>query len=277
VQGPGGFIGGNNELALALVMTIPLMRYLHLQTKNAMVKMGLAGAMLLTSLAAIGSQSRGALVAMALMGSIFWFKSRKKFATGLLIVIATLIVVSVMPDQWYARMNTIETYDQDESALGRINAWWAAWNLANARFFGGGFETWQWGMFQLYGPDPENVRAPHSIYFQVLGEHGWIGLIFFLTLLALTWMKCSAVIRLAKKRSDIDWARDLAAMVQVSLVGYMSAGAFLGLANFDFFYHLIVVAVVVHAIAKSPAPAKVESRNAVEAVLDGGSNALRRT
>ena len=31
VQGPGGFIGGNNELALALTMTIPLMRYLHLQ------------------------------------------------------------------------------------------------------------------------------------------------------------------------------------------------------------------------------------------------------
>ena len=252
VQGPGGFIGGNNELALALVMTIPLMRYLHLQATNRRVKVALAIAMLLTALAAIGSQSRGALVAMSLMGAIFWFKSRHKFTTALLIAIAVLIVVGVMPESWYQRMNTINTYDQDDSALGRINAWWAAWNLANARFFGGGFETWSWTMFQMYGPDPENVRAPHSIYFQVLGEHGWVGLAIFLTLLALTWMKCSAVIRMAKKRPEIEWARDLAAMIQVSLVGYMSAGAFLGLANFDYFYHLVVVAVVLHQLVALP-------------------------
>jgi len=258
VQGPGGFIGGNNELALALTMTVPLMRYLQLQTKRANVKAGLVAAMLLTVVAAIGSQSRGALVALALMGTIFWFKSRNKLATGMLITIAVLVVASIMPEQWYARMDTINTYEQDGSALGRINAWWAAWNLANARFFGGGFETWGWSMFQLYAPDPENVRAPHSIYFQVLGEHGWVGLAIFLTLLLLTWLKCSAVIRLAKKRPDITWARDLAAMVQVSLVGYMSAGAFLGLANFDYFYHLIMLAVVAHHLASPSQPVSVD-------------------
>ena len=278
VQGPGGFIGGNNELALALVMTIPLIRYLHLQAQDKKVKAGLALAMLLMALAAVGSQSRGALVAVSLMGAIFWFKSRNKFATGLLIVLAVLIVASVMPEEWYQRMNTMNTYDQDESAIGRINAWWAAWNLANARFFGGGFETWRWSMFQLYGPDPENVRAPHSIYFQVLGEHGWIGLTIFLSLIALTWMKCSAVIRMAKKRPEIEWARDLAAMLQVSLVGYMSAGAFLGLANFDYFYHLIVVAVVLHhlVVSHKPIGLSAESGDPVQPSPDMGSGPLRR-
>ena len=279
VQGPGGFIGGNNELALALTMTIPLMRYLHLQAKNTKIKAGLVAMMLLTAIAAIGSQSRGALVALLLMGTMLWFKSRNKFTTGLLIVIAVLIVASVMPEQWYERMSTINTYDEDGSAQGRINAWWAAWNLANSRFFGGGFETWGWDMFQLYGPDPENVRAPHSIYFQVLGEHGWVGLVMFLTLLALTWLKCSTVIRLAKKGPEIGWARDLAAMVQVSIVGYMSAGAFLGLANFDYFYHLVMLAVVVHHLVTSSELASVDvERRGTEKLASGaGVGVLQRS
>ena len=91
VQGPTGtFIGGNNEMALALVMTIPLMRYLHLQEKNKLIKLGLAIGMLLTALAAVGSQSRGALVGLALMGTMFWLKSRNKFATALLIAVAAV-------------------------------------------------------------------------------------------------------------------------------------------------------------------------------------------
>jgi len=68
-SGPAGtFIGGNNELALALVMAIPLIRYLHLQETRKLFKIGLASAMVLTGVAAIGSQSRGGLVAMAAMG-----------------------------------------------------------------------------------------------------------------------------------------------------------------------------------------------------------------
>ena len=31
---PSTFIGGNNEIGLALIMTVPLMRYLHLQAKS---------------------------------------------------------------------------------------------------------------------------------------------------------------------------------------------------------------------------------------------------
>lgn len=249
VQGPfGTFIGGNNELALALIMTIPLIRYLQLQEKSKLIRLGLAIGMTLTALAAVGSQSRGALVGMAAMGTMFWLKSRNKLATALLIIVAGVVVSQVMPEEWYERMNTIETYDEDASAQGRINMWWMAWNLANDRIFGGGFEFWRVQLFSGYAPDPTNIRAAHSIYFQVLGDHGWVGLILFLALLGLTWRKCSTVIRLAKQRDDATWARDLAAMLQVSIVAYMSAGAFLGLAYFDYIYHLIAVAVVVHAL-----------------------------
>ena len=38
VWGPGGFVEGNNELALALVTTLPLVRYLQLQAKDKWLK-----------------------------------------------------------------------------------------------------------------------------------------------------------------------------------------------------------------------------------------------
>ena len=59
--------------------------------------------------------------------------------------------------------------------MGRINAWHTAFNLAKDRVTGGGFDTFQGPTFRKYAPEPENVHAAHSIYFQVLGDHGFIG------------------------------------------------------------------------------------------------------
>ncbi len=82
----------------------------------------------------------------------------------------------------------------------------------------------------------------------MLGEHGWVGLGMFLLLLFFTWRSGSWIISHTRHREDLLWARDLAAMVQVSLVGYMSAGAFLGLQYFDLFYHLVAIIVVTRAL-----------------------------
>jgi len=253
VQGPlGTFIGGNNELALALVMTIPLMRYLHLQETRKWIKTGLMAAMLLTALAAVGSQSRGALVALAITGAIFWFKSRGKLLMALLLLGAVGMTLTIMPQEWYDRMQTIKTYQEDESALGRINAWWTAYNVAKDRVTGGGFEMFQRPVFKQYAPEPERVHDVHSIYFEMLGEHGFIGLFLFLTMLGLTWLKCGSIIRKAKRNPDLNWARDLAAMIQVSMIAYMSGGAFLGLAYFDYIYHLVALTAIIGYLITRP-------------------------
>ena len=250
VQGPyGSFLGGNNEMALALVMTVPLMRYLQLQAQRRLVRHGLAISMVLTVVAIVGTQSRGALVALALTGAIFWVKSRHKMVTAIVMAVALAGTISFMPQEWVDRMGTIRTYEQDRSAQGRITAWWTAYNLAKNRFTGGGFETFQARVFVLYSPEhTADSRDVHSIYFETLGEHGFVGLSLFLLLLGMAWAKCGSIIRFAKKRPELIWARDLAAMIQVSFVGYMSAGAFLGLAYFDYIYHLVIVVVAMHHI-----------------------------
>jgi probable O-glycosylation ligase (exosortase A-associated) len=243
VLGPdGSFIAGNNELALALLMAIPLMRYLQLTEPKRWVRQSLGAAMVLTGLSVVGSQSRGALIGGIAIMVFLWLKSRQKLMTAILIGFAVALIALVMPQEWYDRMATIETYQKDGSALGRINAWWTAWNVAVSHpLVGGGFDMFQAPTFDLYAPDNSRVYYAHSIYFQVLGEHGFVGLFLFLLLGFLAWRTASRVIRAAKSDSQHKWASDLAAMAQVSLIGYASAGAFLGLAYFDLPYHLVTI------------------------------------
>lgn len=245
VQGPAGtFIGGNNEIALALVMTIPLIRYLHLQAKRQWVKWGLVTAMVLSGVAAIGSQSRGGLLAMLAMGLFLWLKTRHRMVTALYMLVAIGIVAAVMPQAWYDRMSTIRTYEQDDSAMGRINAWHTAFNVAKDRVTGGGFETFRPPTFRQYAPEPFRVHDVHSIYFEVMGEHGFIGFALFMAIALFTWRRGSQIIRACKRDPERKWAADLASMLQVSFIGYAAGGAFLGLAYFDLPYHLIIVMVL---------------------------------
>jgi probable O-glycosylation ligase (exosortase A-associated) len=151
------------------------------------------------------------------------------------------VLYTVMPDHYFQRMETIQTWEEDNSASERVRAWNNAIDLANTRFIGGGMRALIfWGS-----------RDSHSIYFGMLGEHGWVGLGMFVLLLYFTWRSASWVIRNTKRRKDLVWARDLAAMVQVSQIGYMSAGAFLGLQYFDLFYHLLAIVVMTRLLVET--------------------------
>ncbi len=252
VWGPeGSFIVDNNALALALVMTIPLLRYLHLQATNRLVRWGLVGSMVLCGLSALGSQSRGALLAISAMLVVLWLKSRHKVITGLVLVLLVPVAIGFMPEKWEDRMRSIQNYKQDSSAMGRINAWTMAFNVAQDRpLVGGGFEMRSPSVYARYAPDPTVVRSAHSIYFQVLGEHGFVGLALFLLLWTLVWRDSSWIFRQSQSRKELHWASDLALMVQVSLIGYAVGGAFLDLAYYDVPYNLLTAVVLTRILVE---------------------------
>ena len=56
------------------------------------------------------------------------------------------------------------------------------------------------------------------------------------------------IMKVAPKYEDMHWMRDLAAMIQVSIVGYMVAGAFLELAKFDLLYALVGIGVAMNTL-----------------------------
>jgi len=244
VWGPGGFVEGNNELALALVTILPIVRYLQMQATNKMLKHVGTATLLLMPATILGSHSRGALLALGAMGLFLWFKSERKAFGGIVIVAVGAAALALMSEQWWSRMDTIAEYKQDESAMGRINAWWVAWNIAMDRITGGGFMMYRPDVMAKYAPDPTQNRAAHSIYFQVMGEQGFIGLALFLSIGVLTWLTCRKLIKIGRATPGDKWAADLGAMVQVSMVGFGVGGAFLSLAWYDLPYYLMAIAVL---------------------------------
>lgn len=251
VWGPGGFIEGNNEVALAVLLVVPLMRYLQQQLASRWAVHAMTVGMSLCVVTLLGTHSRGALVGLVCVGLAFWIKDGRKLLGSLSFLLLAVISLSVMPEHWWERMGTIAAYEQDRSAQGRINAWGLAVNVANDRIFGGGFSMWTSTVFKIYGPDPDAHHAAHSIYFQVLGEHGWIGLGLFLAVGIATWWTARDLISLGRQGHGLLWAGQLGAMIQVSMVAYASAGAFLSLAYYDLPYNVMVIAVVARRFART--------------------------
>ena len=245
VWGPAAsFIEENNSLALATLMTIPLKVYLYRISENEWVKYGLVAAIILSSASVLGSQSRGALVAIIAVGVFFWLKTKTKLVSGFLIVILAAVGFSFMPESWHERMGTIQNYEEDASAMGRINAWGYSINVANDRLTGGGLQSWKPGSFAIYAENPTDVHSAHSIFFGPLGDHGWPGLMFFSLILFMTWRYLRQVESDTKGVESFSKQNFLAKMILVSLVAYMSGGAFLSLAYFDLPWHLIAIAVL---------------------------------
>jgi len=151
-------------------------------------------------------------------------------------------------------MDTIQSYEQDASAMGRINAWRLAWNAAvDNPLTGTGFEGLKWGAGARWDYAPDNTGPiagdVHSIYFEVLGEHGFIAFAVYMSLLASVLISMQKIKRQFKDIKSCSWICNYADMLQVSILGFMAGGAFLGRAYFDLFYHLVIIGVLVKVFA----------------------------
>lgn len=254
VYGPPGasYISDNNAISVALVMTIPLMNYLRMVATSNWIKRGFLVAMMLSGMAVLGSQSRGAFLAVFSMLVFLFGKSQKKLTFGLMLFVLFPLAIGFMPESWTERMHTIQTYEQDTSAMGRMNSWHMAINLANDRpLVGGGFEPYSPKTFAMYAPDPLDVHSAHSVLFQMLGEHGYVGLGLFLALGIVAWFYARRTIAASCGRPEYAWAGDMARAIQVSLIGFAIGGLFVNISYWELQYYEIVVLMVVYRLVKS--------------------------
>jgi probable O-glycosylation ligase (exosortase A-associated) len=167
---------------------------------------------------------------------------------GLAIVVFGAAVFAFAPQSWFNRMETIETYQDDSSATGRIVVWRASLRIAELHpITGGGFSVTHYADItnrMLAGttiPRLSVGRAAHSIYFDVLSEHGWVGLALFLLIALYAWRACTSLIRNSRDRPDLTWANVLGRMGQAVLVGYWTSGAFQSLAYFDEYWCIVLI------------------------------------
>ncbi len=273
---PDSRIEENNALGLATVMVLPLINYIRMHAKNKWVRRFLLFAMPVMFISALASQSRGAFLAIGMMSIFLWWKSKSKFAIGVGMIILVAGALSVMPPEYFERLETIQNYDEDQSAMSRINVWLLAYRFAlDNPILGGGFDVlYLPSVWAQYSADPNAViHNAHSVYFELMAMQGFVGLGLFLMTCIVTFFSGNWVINRCKGREDLNWARDLSAMCQVSLIGFATGGAFLNLAFFDLFWHIVAIPIIVREIvkkeiAKSPEELAAEAGGEYRAVSD---------
>jgi len=250
IYGPGtSIIANNNQFATVIVMNIPILIYLLKYTKNHFVKCGLLGTLLVSFVAVLGTQSRGGL--MALLGMGVWLlivTKRKLLLLVILIPLGGILFSYAVGENWINRMATISSLDEDLSFMGRITAWKIAALIGlDNPGFGAGFraivspDIWSYHIHFIDRfdfipspfPDPQTPKDYHSMYFQVLGDLGFVGLFMFIIFWVSNWRNGRIVRSRLKNISEMNWAKDVSLMLQCSFMGYFVAGLVQSIAYFD--------------------------------------------
>jgi len=197
-----GAFGDPNDLALCLVMLVPMAWALMVTETRWTYKTLSAGSVLILLMGILATQSRGALLGLGAVLFMVFLRSSRKTVTALVVVAALSVVAAAAPSGSFERFKSIKDYRQDESAMGRLNAWKAGLRMFRDRpAFGVGAGVFEVAYGTRYKPagTPAKWMAPHSSYVQVLAEAGLIGLICFLMLIYFTFAEVWRARRLVGK------------------------------------------------------------------------------
>jgi len=290
----GHVLGDRNELAVAFVMLLPICYYLLVEygQRSHVLRLGLLGLCGLTVLSIIGTQSRGGMIALTGLFLYMFVKSDRKFTLLVLVGVLVFVASQFISAEWAQRMDTIGAADQDESFMGRVVAWKLSFIVAVQNpIFGGGFkviEYWpNWQelsqQFDSYSffhtgtarPDPKAAHAAHSIYFQLLGEHGFAGLAIYLSFIVVAFRKAGKVARVARKHASLAWMDTLATMLQLCLFAFCLGAAALSFAYFDLTFAILAIIQVLDSRLLPAQLAVLEKAEAGDAAAPAGTMPAR--
>ena len=257
---PESILYDNNHLGIALASTLPLFLYLQGQTTHPSVKWGIRLVFVLSIIAILGTHSRGAFVSLTIFAGFIWLRSQRKIllmCLGLLIATPTLVV---LPENWFDRMSTIQDAENDESFMGRVDAWWINYKLAREHPLTGA------GLRNPYEEDIaqqvdifRTPRAAHSIYFEILGGAGFVGLFIYLYLLGEAFLTAWIAERKYRNANQHRWRSDFARHAQTSLAVFGVGAASVSLEMWE--GYLLVIALI--SVLSGMVPASTSARSSI--------------
>jgi len=203
---------------------------------------------------AIVTYSRGGFLSAAALGGYYLVLSPKRVRSAIGIAVICLIVVPMMPDQFWDRMNTINASDdqRDESSLARLHTWRVGRIMgADNPIFGAGFHSFEYAFDRYDFLDGEygTARAAHSTWFGVFGELGFVGLGLFVVMLLQTLYVSQ---RLRRTRMDLPRSPEIriyATALQAAMVSMIVGGTFLHLHYSEMLWHYFALTIALEGIA----------------------------
>ncbi len=255
------YLADNNFVGVAMIMLIPLCFFLKDSFRYKWINYSILIIGLCSIISAIFTYSRGAFVGLVGMGLFLLIHSRHKAIVFSIITIMIITAFMFLPTKWIERMSSISTYEFDSSARQRLDAWAFSYRMANAHLLGGGFECFTPQQYKIYSSNPElNIRTfqdgteyahtAHSIYFEVLAEHGYMGLMLYLACLTSILYTLYKIRKQASSIAGFKWVSSFSNAFNVSIIGYMISAAFVSRAFFELFWVIFAAAVCFICVAE---------------------------
>ena len=203
----------------------------------------------------VGTSARTGLLCIGLLAVLMLRDVKRRLLYIGALAVAGVAVVPLLPASYTERMNTIRTYQGDESASTRLAVWKWTLDYVSSNPFGGGFNAYlqnslRYDITTVRGSahdskveqkvTTDRARAYHSSYFEMLGEQGWPGLFLWLGINIAGLLRMESLRRRYRKADDpLHWGGQLAGALQHAHLIYLLGGAFVGIAFNPFLYQLM--------------------------------------
>ncbi|WP_417521359.1 putative O-glycosylation ligase, exosortase A system-associated [Marinobacter sp.] len=239
-----------STLSMVAVFTIPMLLYIrnHSLFRDRIpflkhLALFLVACCLLT---VIGTYARTGLIGLFVLLFLYFLTSQHKIkiALGCMVLLGGMFMWA--SDSYVSRMQTLENATEESSALGRILVWrWTIDYVSERPITGGGFDSYiaNAGELNQYLESDVNVslkpnqpKAFHNIFFEVLGEQGYVGLFIYLILIFWAW---KLNWRLSRDKNADPALRALAITLQYALIIYCVCGMFIGVAYAPWVFYFI--------------------------------------
>lgn len=224
-------VGDSNLLSLHLLLILPFLGLMILQgNKWEKAGAGVTAAFVINSI--IMCNSRGAFLSMALMCivAIVLAKQGMRLKIFIGLIIGGVLFVQIVDEKFWNRMQTVKTYEEDGSAMGRLESWARAIDMIGDYPFGKGGGGWE-ALSPIYIPEivegyGGQKRAVHNTYLMMATDWGVQGLLCLLFFLVGTLRTLLQIMKNSLSDED-DFFYIQGMATGIAIIGYLFGAIFL--------------------------------------------------
>jgi O-antigen ligase len=233
------------------------------------------------------TQSRGVFLGLLVFIAIAFLGQRKRLRLALRIAVVAAILASVAPSSVWTRLQTLRsatdtsTLDKVDgeggSARQRYEIWRVAFKIIGDHpILGVGIGAYkptheQYAMDGEFNPTAQGARDTHSLYFNVLAETGFPGLLLYLTMVGVVLLAAERARRRCKHVFETG-AKQLL-MLEAGLLSFLVASIF---GSLPYLPHFLLHLVLIYAVAtlSSRQAGKLATYSGIDGIPRGLGGAL---
>jgi probable O-glycosylation ligase (exosortase A-associated) len=248
-SGLGGTYEDENLFATLFVALVPFLWYFGWLTRRKWVRGVLWTIIPFAWHAVFLTGSRGGLLALVATLLLMVVRFKRRFlALGVAVAFVIAFVLQAGNTMW-ERSGTIDDYQDDSSAVGRLEAWDAAMRMMLAHPFTG---VGPGAFIRAFPGYSEAVpRAAHNTLFQFGAEYGPVAALAFVSLIVSSlWALRRNGKRLASQGNETGSLYLLNEAILTAMLGVTVCAMFLTLQLFELLYFLVFLTIAVVATSR---------------------------